>query len=246
MASSNPVLRDDIFDLSAGTADVMTIEGTVNKTAALLLMALATGCGVWMAAAASPNPAALVQPWLMGTSIAGFVVAIATSFKPTWAPITAPMYALLEGAVLGALSVLFEMSYPGIAMQAFLLTTCTLAGMLMAYTTRLIVVTDRMRSVITSAMMGVFLTYLVSFGMQMLFGTTIPLIHESGMVGIGFSLFVVVVAAFNLLVDFDFIERGAQSRAPKHLEWYGAFALMVTLVWLYIEFLRLLSKLRDD
>jgi uncharacterized YccA/Bax inhibitor family protein len=181
---------------------------------------------------------------MLGGLIGGFVMVLITVFKKEWSMVTTPIYALLEGLFLGGISAIFEAQYPGIVIQAIALTFGTMFCLLVAYTSRLIKVTQNFRLGIAAATGGIFLIYLVSFGLSF-FGINIPYIHESGLVGIGFSLFVVVIAALNLVLDFDFIENGAERGAPKYMEWYGAFGLMVTLVWLYIEILRLLSKLRS-
>jgi uncharacterized YccA/Bax inhibitor family protein len=157
--------------------------------------------------------------------------------------VTAPIYAVLEGLFLGGISAIFEMSYPGIVIQAVALTFGTLFCLLAAYKSRLIKVTENFKLGIVAATGAICLIYLVSIIMGF-FGASIPMIHSSGPLGIGFSLFVVTIAALNLVLDFDFIERGSEMGAPKYMEWYGAFGLVVTLVWLYIEILRLLSKLR--
>jgi len=176
-------------------------------------------------------------------AIGGLILAIATIMKKQWAPITAPIYAGLEGLFIGGISAFFELNYPGIVMQAIMLTFGTLAALLVVYKSGLISVTQNFRMGVAAATGGIFLIYMASFIMSF-FGAGIPLIHSSGMFGIGFSLVVIVIAALNLVLDFDFIERGSQMGVPKYMEWYGAFALIVTLIWLYIEILRLLSKLR--
>lgn len=246
---ANPALSSDIFDIASAHAparsDRMTVEGTAYKTLLLVAIAMVAAGLTWTAALASPNPMAIASPAVTVGGIGGFITAMVTIFKKDWAQWTAPVYALFEGAALGALSFMFEIGMPGIAMQAFLLTSGTLFGMLVAYTTGTIQVTQRLRSGIIAATAGIMVTYLVSFVLGF-FGMGVPFIHDNGLMGIGFSVFVVGIAAFNLLLDFDFIEHGARVGAPKQMEWYGAFGLMVTLVWLYIEFLRLLSKLRDD
>ncbi|MCY7312389.1 MAG: Bax inhibitor-1/YccA family protein, partial [Pseudoxanthomonas sp.] len=176
--------------------------------------------------------------------IGGMVLALVTIFKQTWAPVTAPMYALVEGFFLGAISAMYSHLYEGIVLQAVMLTIGTLFAMLFAYRTGLIKVTEKFKMGVVAATGGIFLVYLATIVLG-LFGISVPFIHESGLVGIGFSLFVIVIAAMNLVLDFDFIEKGAEQGAPKYMEWYGAFSLMVTLVWLYLEFLRLLSKLQS-
>lgn len=251
MRSGNPVLKESTFlDLGSGSVvsrsgDVMTLNGTVNKTGLLLLLAVITGAYAW---SQSLTPTGEVSStynlFLWGGLIGGLVLALVTVFKPVWAPVTAPMYALVEGFFLGAISALFNHMYEGIVMQAVMLTFGTLFAMLLVYRSGLIKPTENFKLGVVSATGGIALVYLVSIGLGF-FGINMPLIHESGLIGIGFSLFVLVIAALNLVLDFDFIETGVEQGAPKHMEWYGAFGLMVTLVWLYIEFLRLLAKLRD-
>jgi uncharacterized YccA/Bax inhibitor family protein len=167
-----------------------------------------------------------------------------TFFKPTLAPITTPIYAALEGLALGAISALVEMRFPGIVIQAVALTFGTLFCLLMAYRSGLIQATENFKLGVVAATGGIFMIYMVSWVLSF-FGTSVPFIHESGIIGILFSLGVVVIAALNLVLDFDFIEQGAESGAPKYMEWYAAFGLLVTLVWLYIEILHLLMKLRS-
>jgi len=172
------------------------------------------------------------------------VLALVTTFKKTWSPVTAPLYALVEGFFLGAISAMFNARFEGIVFQAVLLTFCTLFALLFAYRSGLIKATENFKLGVVAATGGIALVYLATIVLGF-FGIKIPMIHDSGIVGIGFSLFVVVIAALNLVLDFDFIENGVEQGAPKYMEWYGAFGLMVTLVWLYIEFLRLLSKLQS-
>ena len=247
--SGNPALKDSTFlDLGSGAIvrggdNVMTLAGTVNKTGMLLLMAVLTATFTWYQVS---TPAGIVGagPYLWGGMIGGLVLALVTVFKKEWSPVTAPLYALVEGFFLGAISAMFNHMYEGIVMQAVLLTFGTLFALLFVYRTGLIKATENFKLGVAAAPGGIFLVYMASIVLG-LFGIQIPMIHESGIVGIGFSLFVVVIAALNLVLDFDFIETGAEQGAPKYMEWYGAFGLMVTLVWLYIEFLRLLAKLRD-
>ena len=175
---------------------------------------------------------------------AGLVLALVTVFKHTWSPVTAPMYAVAEGLFLGALSAVFEARYPGIVVQAVMLTFGTLFALLMVYRSGLIKVTENFKLGVFAATGGIMLIYLAGFVLSF-FSIRIPYIHESGLIGIGFSLFVVVIASLNLVLDFDFIEKAAEQGVPKYMEWYAGFGLIVTLIWLYIEFLRLLSKLRD-
>ena len=242
MRSGNPALSADTFWALPIVADddAMTISGTVNKTAVSLLILLVTASYVWNRGAADPALWALTMVGVIG----GLVVAIATVFKQRWAPFTTPLYAALEGLALGGISVLFEASYPGIVSQAVFLTFGTLAALLVAYRSGVIRATENFKLGVAAATGGIALVYLLSFVLG-IFGISIPLIHSSGTFGILFSVFVVVIAALNLVLDFDFIEQGAERRTPKHMEWYGAFGLLVTLVWLYLEILRLLSKLQS-
>jgi len=242
MRSGNPALSAETFAHPgyAASGETMTIQGTVNKTALTLLITMAAAVFVWNRAFAGLPVGGL----MIGGALGGFVVALITIFKKTAAPITTPLYGALEGLFLGGLSASFEVRYPGIVINAISLTFGTLFALLLAYKSRLIEVTQNFRLGLTAATGGICLVYLISMVLGF-FGISIPLIHESGLVGIGFSLFVVGIAAFNLVLDFDFIERGAEQGSPKYLEWYGAFGLMVTLVWLYIEILRLLAKLQS-
>ena len=183
-------------------------------------------------------------PWMIGSAIGGFVLALITVFKKTAAPITAPLYALVEGVFLGVLSAMFEILYPGIVFQAVTLTFGTLLALLLAYKTGFIKATENFKLGVIAATGGIAIIYLATFVLGF-FGINIPFIHGSGTFGIAFSVFVVIIAALNLVLDFDFIESGAERGAPSYMEWYAAFGLLVTLIWLYIEILRLLSKLRS-
>lgn len=244
MRTANPTLNARALQTVPSTAAVaaaMSIQGTVNKTGLLLLLLVLSAAWTWNLYATSG--VAATTPWMMGGLAGGLVVAVITVFKKNWSAVTAPLYGLLEGLLLGGLSAVFEQQYPGIVIQAVTLTFGTLACLLMAYTSRWIKVTENFRLMVVSATGAVVLVYAASFVLG-LFGLRVPFIHESGLLGIGFSLLVVTVAALNLVLDFDFIEQGASRRLPGYMEWYAAFGLMVTLVWLYIEFLRLLAKLR--
>ena len=242
MRTSNPALNSKTFERTGPVAagEGMTIEGTVNRAGFLLLVLMATATYTWMQTFAG-TPA---QGYLWGGLIGGFVVALITIFKPSLAPITAPIYAALEGLALGALSAIFEATYHGIVIQAVALTFGTLFALLIVYRSGLIPVTENFKLGICAATGGIALFYLVAIGLSF-FGIRIAFLHEGSALGIGFSLFVIVIAALNLVLDFDFIEKGAEQGAPKYMEWYGAFGLMVTLIWLYLEILRLLAKLRS-
>ena len=245
MRTSNPALNAKTFERfgpppGVATGEAMTIEGAVNRTALLLLVLVATATWTWTKTFAGTP----VGGYLLGGFLGGFVVALATIFKPTWAPVTAPIYAALEGVALGALSAMFEARYPGIVVQAVALTFGTLFALLLAYRSGLIPVTENFRLGVVAATGGIAIFYLVAIGLSF-FGIRLAFLHEGSWLGIGFSLFVVVIAALNLVLDFDFIEKGAEHGAPRFMEWYAAFGLMVTLIWLYLEILRLLSKLRN-
>jgi uncharacterized YccA/Bax inhibitor family protein len=185
-----------------------------------------------------------VLPLVAIGGIGGFIAALVTIFKKEWSPITAPIYALLEGLALGGISAVFELRYPGIAMQAVGLTFGTLFVLLLAYHSGLIPVTEKFKLGVVAATGGIAVFYLVEFVLGF-FGVHFAAINGSGLLGIGFSVVVVIVAALNLVLDFDFIESGVNAGAPKYMEWYGAFGLIVTLVWLYLEILRLLAKLNS-
>jgi uncharacterized YccA/Bax inhibitor family protein len=233
--SGNPALTDAAFRGLAGTGEgVMTLEGTVHKTGLSLLIVLAGAAITW-------NMAQPVLLMILG-ALGGFVLALVISFKKTAAPYLTPAYAFLEGLFLGGVSAMYQAQYQGIVIMAVGLTLGTLTALLAAYSAGLIRATENFKLGVFAATGGIALLYMVSMVMGM-FGKRIPFIHEAGPIGIGFSVVVVVIAALNLVLDFDFIERGAASGAPKYMEWYGAFGLLVTLVWLYLEILRLLSKI---
>lgn len=238
MRSGNPALRESVFTSAAVTRGekVMTIQGTVNKTLILLLLVTITASWMW-----SLGENALV--YIAPAAILGLVAAIVTIFKKDIANITAPIYALLEGVVLGGISSVFERQYPGIVVQAVALTFGTLFCLLAAYKSGVIKATENFKLGIVAATGAIAVIYLVSLVMGF-FGVRMPMIHSTGPMGIIFSLFVVTIAALNLVLDFDFIEKGAEKNAPVYMEWYGAFGLIVTLIWLYLEILRLLSKLQ--
>jgi uncharacterized YccA/Bax inhibitor family protein len=242
MRSGNPALGADTFSRAPAIPgeERMSLGGTVNKTAMSLVILLIAASYIWNRGADDPA----LGMWVLGSVIGGAIVAIATVFKNTWAPVTTPLYAALEGLALGGISVIFESNYPGIVSQAVFLTFGTLGALLMAYRSGLIKATENFKLGVVAATGGIALLYFVSFVLGF-FGISVPLIHSSGTWGVLFSLFVVVIAALNLVLDFDFIETGVARGAPKYMEWYGAFGLLVTLVWLYLEILRLLAKLQS-
>jgi len=221
----------------------MTLPGVINRSILLLLLVAGTATGVWAYASSEPS---VIYPMVMIGALGGFAVAMVTSFKREWSPVTSPVYAVLEGLFIGGISLVMEQRFPGLVLQAVLLTFGVMFALLAAYQTRIIRPSETFKSVIVGATFGIVIVYLVSMVMQLFFHTEIPLINGSGPLGIAFSLVVVGIAALNLVLDFDFIENGVASGAPKWMEWYAAFALTVTLVWLYIEILRLLSKLRRN
>jgi uncharacterized YccA/Bax inhibitor family protein len=242
MRTTNPALNTKVFanvgQVASGEA-VMTVQGTVNKTAILLLVSVATASWIW--GQAQPG---VISPFVWVGALGGLAVGFITFFNKAASPITAPIYAGLEGLALGGISSYSEAMFPGIVIQAVALTFGTLGCLLLAYTSRMIKVTNNFRMGVVSATGAIFVFYMLGFVLSF-FGIRIPYIHESGLMGIGFSLFVVTIAALNLVLDFDFIERGSHAETPKFMEWFAAFGLMVTLVWLYLEILRLLVKLRS-
>jgi len=244
MKSGNPTLKESTFDNVAFTGDsndVMTIDGTVNKTVILLTLIIASSAFSWWALYNMP---AIVFPLMIGGAIGGLIVAIVLAFKKTLAPTLAPIYAVLEGLFLGSISAIYEGRFNGIVLSAIILTLGIFVSLLAVYKMRIIKVTENFKLMVVAATMGIAVFYLVVFVLSM-FHVQVALIHSNGTIGIVFSLVVIAIAAMNLVLDFDFIEKGAEQRVPKYMEWYGAFGLMVTLVWLYLEILRLLSKLRS-
>jgi len=240
--SGNPTLSDRSFERAKhyGGSGGMTIEGTVNKSFITLAILLGAAFVTWSMYFNGAN----VLPYMIGGAIGGLVVALIISFAAKTAPYLVPVYAALEGVFLGAVSANYENLYNGITLQASLLTMCVFVALLLAYKTRIIKATENFKLGVFAATAGVMLLYLASFVLGF-FGVTVPYLHESNWIGIGISVVIVVIAALNLVLDFDFIENGAAHGAPKYMEWYGAFGLMVTLVWLYLEMLRLLAKIAN-
>jgi uncharacterized YccA/Bax inhibitor family protein len=220
----------------------MTIQGTVNKTGLLLLFVVITAAWTW-GLAHSENPEA-ANVWVIGGALGGFVVALVTIFKKEWSPISAPIYALLEGLVLGGISAIFNKMYNGIAVQAISLTLGVMFVMLLAYKFRIVQATRGFKLGVIAATGGIALVYALNMLMSLFGHSQMSFLNAATPLGIGISLFVVIIASLNLIIDFDMIETGARMGAPKYMEWYGAFGLMVTLIWLYMEMLRLLSKVR--
>ena len=240
MRTANPALQSDTFRKSmsgsVATDGTMTINGVVNKTGLSLFILIISASITWS------NPS---LSWLgiLGT-FAGLILAVVTIFKPTISHLTVPAYAIMQGLFLGLISRVFENQYPGIAVQAIFLTFGTLGSLLLAYMSGLIKATENFKLGIFAATGAIGVLYLINFIMSF-FGTGIGVIHSNSTMGIIFSIGVVVIAALNLVLDFDFIEEGAEIGAPKYMEWYATFGLLVTLIWLYIEILRLLSKLNS-
>ena len=237
--SGNPALTSEVFNKSiTSQGEVMTLQGTVNKTTLSLFLLVLSGAYTFYTANLD-----FIYPGLIG----GFIVAMITIFKKEWAPITVPIYAVLEGLALGGISLVYDNLFPGegLAMKAILLTVSIFAALLFAYKTRIIKPTANFKLGIFAATAGIAIFYVISLVIG-LFGGGYPEVLNplnGGFMSIGFSLFVVVIAALNLVLDFDFIEEGAEKGAPKYMEWYGAFGLLITLVWLYLEILRLLAKI---
>tara|TARA_S200000501_G_C20815168_1_gene740222 strand:+ start:274 stop:1035 length:762 start_codon:yes stop_codon:yes gene_type:complete len=246
MRSGNPALSAETFKgVTISSDEVMTINGTVNKTAISLLILIAAGTFTF-----SGNYNWLIFPGFIG----GFIVAIITIFKKEWSPITVPIYAFLKGLALGAVSQIYENelapadgSFDGIVSQAILLTLGILFSLLFAYKTKIIAATENFKLGVFAATAGIAVFYIVSFVVSFFTGSYPEVLNplNGGLMSIGVSLFIVVIASLNLVLDFDFIEEGAEKGAPKYMEWFGAFGLLVTLVWLYLEILRLLAKLRS-
>ncbi|OJV17812.1 MAG: hypothetical protein BGO30_07660 [Bacteroidetes bacterium 41-46] len=243
---SNPVLSEKIFrrEASLDASGTMTVKGTALKSIVLALIVFAGAAYTWKIFNESINPSS-IQPWMWGGLIGGFVVAMIISFKPNFAQYLAPVYAVLEGLFLGAISAMFNAAFaetaPGIVMNAVLLTMMTAFVMFLLYRSRLIKVNEKFTKIITAAVGAVALYYIVNIILS-LFGVNLVMLHNSGPLSIGISLVIVGVAAFSLMMDFNFIERASEAGAPKYMEWYGAFGLMVTLIWLYLEILKLLAK----
>ncbi|MBT4270434.1 MAG: Bax inhibitor-1/YccA family protein [Candidatus Marinimicrobia bacterium] len=237
--SGNPSLNAKTFsgfDLTTGAT--MTIMGTVQKTALSLLLLMTTALFTWNLPLGDPRVNGLMMLGVFG----GLGVAILTVFKHHLAKYTVPAYALLQGLALGGISKFFESMYPGIVNQAVMLTFGTLGALLLAYSSGLIKATENFKLGVVAATGGIAFVYLISWVLGM-FGVGVPIIHGNSNMSILFSIGVVIIAALNLVLDFDFIEEGAEKGAPKYMEWYGAFGLLVTLIWLYLEILRLLAKL---
>ncbi len=273
MRSGNPALNDNSFGgryMSRTAEGTMTLGGTAIKTAILLAILLSTFMytwnmttvgyeAAWKTAEAEParfndegkqlptqiSIPSSVYPYAMVGCFGGFVVAMIIIFNPTTAPFLSPIYAGLEGLALGAISAGFEAKYPGIAIQAGGATFGVLAGLLLIYMTGLVRPSQNFALGLLAAMFGILVVYFLDILLQAFGAGYVPVVHGNSWASIGFSAFVVIIAALNLVLDFDFIEKGVENKAPKYMEWYGAFGLMVTLVWLYLEIIRLIAKARS-
>lgn len=240
--SNNPILKPGAFAGEVSSGQTMTIQGTVNRTGVLLLCVVVGAAWTW-GLSHSPEPENAL-PWTFGGAIGGFALALVTIFKKNWAPLTSPMYALLEGLFLGGVSSFFEARYPGIAMQAISLTFGIMAVMLVAYSFRILRATPKFVLGVVIATGGVCLTYLINAIMIAFFHSQISVLSNGTPLAIGISILIVIIAALNLIIDFDMIEQAARVGAPKYMEWYGAFGLMISLIWLYLQVLRLLGNAR--
>ena len=240
--SGNPALSASTFTGFGRMeqTESMTIQGTVNKTAISLIIVMVSASYTWGMPVVDGRFGGLIALGAIG----GLITALVTVFKKQWAMYTVPCYAILQGLMLGGVSRLFEASYPGIVNQAVFLTFGTLGALLLAYKSGLIKATENFKLGIFAATGGIAMLYLISFVMSF-FGSGIGFIHNNSTFGILFSFGVVIIAALNLVLDFDFIEEGSERGAPKYMEWYATFGLLVTLIWLYLEILRLLAKLQS-
>jgi len=243
--SGNPTLSQKIFNrsLEQTNAETMTVRGAINKFGFLLFMVLAGAAYTWHLYYSNQQSTMVTLMWV--GIIGGLISVFAIVFKPTWAPYLSPAYGILEGLFLGAISAIlndaFAEKYPGLVMQAVGLTFGVAIAMFLLYNFRVIRATEKFKSVIFTATAGIAIFYVLTLVLR-LFSINVSFMYDSSMLGIGLSIFVVAIAALNLIIDFDMIEKGADMGAPKFMEWYGAFGLLVTMVWLYVEILRLLSR----
>ena len=234
MRTSNPAFNSDTFSGFGYVDQTMTVYGTVNKSVLLLLLSVISASVVW--AVPSLSGIGLVA------SLPAFILAIATTFKPEWARITAPIYSVLKGLALGGISLSINYIYPGLPIQAVVLTFGVFFTMMIAYRSGIIRASEKFVLGVAAATGGIAIFYLISWVIGF-FGISNPLISGNGLLSIGFSIVVVIIAALNLILDFENIKTGEQRGAPQYMEWYSAFSLMITLIWLYVEILILLTKL---
>ncbi len=234
---ANPVLDEKTFSLIRSSDESMTLWGVINKSIILISMTILSAIGVW-------NYAGLFIPYLLPIILFAFVFSLVIVFKRELSPYLSVPFAVVEGIVIGTISAYYETQFPGIVVQAASLTFATFGLMLLLYKTQIIKVTDTFRTVVMWATGAIMVVYLISIVGSLSGWYNVPFIHDSGPIGIGISVFVVGIAAFNLALDFDIIERWVKAHAPKYMEWYASFGILITLVWLYIEMIRLLSKIR--
>jgi|688.fasta_scaffold444690_2 uncharacterized YccA/Bax inhibitor family protein len=246
MPTSNPAFKEKTWANAERDASgaVMTLNGTAMKAGFLGALLVASAAYPWHLFFTSNVSTAALTPFILIGCVGGFITAMITIFKQKAAPITAPIYAIFEGLALGGISAMYEYQYPGVAIQGIALSFAVLGAFLLAFSTKLVRPSQNFMQGVVMATFGIALYYLVAMVMSM-FGMHAPMMWDSGWLSVGFSLFVVTIAALNLFIDFNFIEANVENGAPKYMEWYGAFGLMLTMVWLYLEVLRLLSKLRS-
>ena len=242
---ANPALNENTFmenyySENYAIEGVMTKNGVITKSFILLLIVVATAVFSWIKAISTP---AIANIMIVIGIIGGLITGLIIPFKRTLAPYLAPVYAIFEGLVLGVFSAFFEAEFPGIVYQAVLGTFAVFFTVLSLYASRVIVVTNKVRGVILSATIAVGLVYLVAIVLS-LFHVKVPFLYEANAIGIGISVVITIIAASNFLLDFDIIERGLEAQAPKYMEWYCSYGMLVTLVWVYIEILKLLAKMR--
>lgn len=236
---ANPAFNEASYKwLTQEGQEVMTLQGTINKSLMLIALVIAAAVGVW-------NYAALFLPFLLPIVLVAFVLSLVIIYKKETAPYLAPVYALIEWVAIGTISVFYETQLPGIVIQAVTLTFAVSGLMLFLYKARIIVVTEKFRSIIMTATGAIMIMYLISLLGNLTWWFSMPFLHSNGAISIGISVFITGIAAFNLLLDFDVMEQGVAAKAPKYMEWYASFGLLITLVWLYLEILRLLSKFRS-
>lgn len=246
MRTSNPALNDSTFINIPSSTSGMTIRGTVNKCFLLIFLVFPTAIWSWNQAFPGgwgDSPAPVLPWWYIPVIFLSLGLGLLIGFKKHLAPFIAPLYALSSGLTLGAFSAFFEARFPGIVFQATLCTMGTFVALLLAYTSRLIRPSENFKLGVIAATGGIAFVYLINLVLHF-FGMRVPFIHESGPLGIGISIFITIIAALNLVLDFDFIEKATELKLPKYMEWYAAFGLIVTLIWLYIEFIKLIAKSR--
>lgn len=240
MRSSNPILNSDQLTKSRYSEKAMTMGGTIRKALIALIMLIATaGYSYYLTATGT-----LSTKVFIGCLIFAFIIGLVTSFSPRIAPITTPIYAAVEGILIGNISAVYEATYGMIVLQAALLTIAIIAGTLICYATGIVKVTHRFRTIVIGLTIGVLIFYLLTMILQ-LFHVPVPFMHQSGTIGLIVSLAILIIASLNLFLDFDLITSSIKHGAPKHFEWYCAFGLLVTVIWIYVEALRFLSRLRN-